>query len=74
MRWIGNVTGMWKEANAYRGLAGTTNKDHLEENRRWVDNIKVDLQDTELKGANLINLVQDMEKLWDFEHEMNFRA
>jgi hypothetical protein len=34
--------------------------------RRWEDNIKVDLGDIEIDGANWIRLAQDGVQWWDF--------
>ena len=47
MRWAGHVTRMGKESGAYRVLVGKPEGQRLlgRPRRRWVDNIRMDLQE-----------------------------
>jgi hypothetical protein len=65
MRWSGHVAGIGEDRNAGRILVGK-----LEGKRplgrpicRWVDNIKMDLRETEWGDMDWINLAQDR-NLW----------
>jgi hypothetical protein len=43
--------------------------------RRWEDNIKMDLRETRINGANWIRLAQDRVQWWAFVNTvMNFRV
>jgi hypothetical protein len=41
-------------------LGGPKVRDHWEDRRKWEDNIKMDLREIGLDGANWIRLAQDM--------------
>jgi hypothetical protein len=43
---------------------------HLEDMRRWKDNINVSLKYTECENMNWVHLVRDRFKLWDFVNTM----
>jgi hypothetical protein len=51
--------------NAYRILVGNPEgrRPQVRPRRRWVDNIKMDLRETEWDGADWIDLAQDRD-LW----------
>ena len=64
MRWVGHVARMGEERGVYRVLVGT-----LEEKRplgrprrRWVDNIKTDLQEVGCGYMDWIGLAQDKDR------------
>jgi hypothetical protein len=61
MRWAGHVERMGEGKNAYRVLVGRPEgKRPLgRHRRRWEDNIKMDLGEIGIDGANCIRLVQD---------------
>jgi hypothetical protein len=61
MRWAGHVARMGKGRGVYRVLVGRPEgKIPLgRPRRRWEDNIKMDLTDIEVDGANWIQLAQD---------------
>jgi hypothetical protein len=61
MRWAGNVASMGKGIGAYRVLVGRPEgKRPLgRPRRRWEDNIKMDLGEIGMDGANWIRLAQD---------------
>jgi hypothetical protein len=61
MRWAGHVACMWEERGAYRVLVGRPEgKRPLgRPRRRWEDNIKMDLREIGIVGANWIRLAQD---------------
>jgi hypothetical protein len=64
MRWAGHVTQMGGKRNAYRILVGKPEeKRPLGRPRsRWVDNIKIDLRETEWDGMDLIDLADDRDQ------------
>jgi hypothetical protein len=64
MRWAGHVAGKGEKRNAYRILVGKREgKRPLGRPRsRWVDNIKMDLRDTEWDGIDWIEVAQDREQ------------
>jgi hypothetical protein len=61
MRWAGHVARMGEGRGAYRVLVGRPeDKRPLERpRRRWEDNIKMDLGEIGIDGANWIQLAQD---------------
>jgi hypothetical protein len=60
MRWAGHVARMGEERGVYRVLVGKPGcKRPLGRPRRiWEDNIKMDLREIGIDGANWINLAQ----------------
>jgi hypothetical protein len=77
MRWAGHVACMGKGRGIYRILVGRTEgKRPLERLRhRWEDNIKMDLRETVIDGANWIRLVQKRVQWQDFvKTVMNLRV
>jgi hypothetical protein len=62
MRWTGHVARMGGGRGAYRVLVGRSEgKRPLgRPRRRWEDNIKMDLREIGIDGANWIRLAQDM--------------
>jgi hypothetical protein len=61
MRWVGHVTHMGEGRGVYRVLVGRPEgKRPLgRPRRRWEDNIKMDLREIGIHGANCIRLAQD---------------
>jgi hypothetical protein len=61
MRWAGNVARMGEGRSVYRVLVGRPEgKRPLgRPRRRWEDNIKIDLREIGIDGANWIQLAQD---------------
>jgi hypothetical protein len=61
LRWAGHVARMGEGRGVYRVLIGRPKgKRPLERTRhRWEDNIKMDLREIEIDGANWIQLAQD---------------
>jgi hypothetical protein len=61
MRWAGHVARMGERRGVYRVLVGRPEgKRPLGRPRhRWEDNIKMDLRETGIDGANWIKLAQD---------------
>jgi hypothetical protein len=61
MRWAGHMVRMGEGRGVYRVLVGRPEgKRPLgRARRRWEDNIKMDLRETEVDGANWIRLDQD---------------
>jgi hypothetical protein len=61
MRWAGHVARMGEGRGVYRGLVGSPEgkKSLGRPRRRWEDNIKMDLRETGIDGANCILLAQD---------------
>jgi hypothetical protein len=66
MRWAGHVAHMREERGVYRVLAGRPEgKRPLgRPKRRWEDNIKMDLTEIGIDGANWIQLAQDRVQWW----------
>ena len=64
MRWAGHVARMGAERGAYRVLVGKPEgKRPLgRPRRRWVDNIRMDLQEVGCGYVDWIGLVQDMDR------------
>jgi hypothetical protein len=50
---------MGAKRNAYRILVGTP--EGRRPRHRWVDNIKIDLRETEWTGVDWVDLAQDMD-------------
>jgi transcription termination factor 2 len=61
MRWAGHVARMGEDRGVYRVLVGRPQgKRPLgRPRRRWKDNIKIDLREIGMDGANWIRLAQD---------------
>jgi hypothetical protein len=61
MRWAGHVAGMGEDRGVYRVLVGRPEgKRSLgRPRRRWEDNIKMDLREIGIEGANWIQLAHD---------------
>jgi hypothetical protein len=77
MRWAGHVARMGEGRGAYRVLVGRPEgKRPLgRPRRRWEDNIKMDLGEIGIDGANWIRLAQDRVQWRDFVSTvMNFRV
>jgi hypothetical protein len=61
MRWAGHVERMEEGRGVYRVLFGRpeVKRPLKRSRRRWEDNIKIDLKETRIDGANWIRLAQD---------------
>jgi hypothetical protein len=61
MRWAGHVARMGEGRVVYRVLVGRSEGKRLlgRPRRRWEDNIKMDLREIGIDGANWIQLAQD---------------
>jgi hypothetical protein len=61
IRWAGHVARMGEERGAYRVLVGWPEGKRTlgRPRRRWEDNIKMNLRETGIDGANWIRLAQD---------------
>jgi hypothetical protein len=68
MRWVGYVTRMGEGRGVYRVLVGRPEgKRPLgRPRRRWEDNIKMDLREIGIDGANWIRLSRDKAQWWAF--------
>jgi hypothetical protein len=66
MRWAGHVAHMGEGRGVYRVLVGRPRgKRSLGRPRcRWEDNIKMDLREIGINGANWIQLAQDRVQWW----------
>ena len=66
MRWAGHVAHMGEEMGAYRVLVGKPEgKRPLgRPRRRWVDNIRMDLQEVGCWYLDWIGLAQDRDRWW----------
>jgi len=64
MRWAGHVARMREERGAYRVLLGKPEGRRLlgRPRRRWVDNIRMDLQEVGCMYMDWIELAQDRDK------------
>ena len=64
MRWVGHVACMDEERGAYRVLLGKPEGKSLlgRPRRRWVDNIRMDLQEVECGYVDWIGLAQDRDR------------
>jgi hypothetical protein len=61
MRWAGHVARMGERRGVYRVLVGRPEgkRSLARLRRRWEDNIKLDLREIGIDGANWIQLAQD---------------
>jgi hypothetical protein len=68
MRWVGHVAHRGEGRGVYRVLVGRPKgKRQLgRPRRRWDDNIKMDLREIGIDGANWIRLAQDTVQWRDF--------
>jgi len=66
MRWAGHVARMGEERGVYRVLVGKLEgrRPLGRPTRRWVDNIRMDLQEVECGYMDWIGLVQDRDRWW----------
>ena len=73
MRWAGHVARMGEESGVYRILVGKP--EGKRPRRRWVDNIRMDLQDVGCGYMDWIRLAQDRDS-WRMlvSAVMNFRV
>jgi hypothetical protein len=77
MWWAGHVARMGERRGAYRVLVGRPEGKRPVERprRRWEDNIKMDLGEIGIDGANWIRLAQDRVQWRDFVNTvMNLRV
>jgi hypothetical protein len=68
LRWVEHVASMGEGRGIYRVLFGMPEcKTPLERPmRKWEDNIKMDLREIGIDGANWIRLAQDRVQWWAF--------
>jgi len=68
MRWAGRVARMGEETGVYRVLVGKPEgkKPLGRPRRRWVDNIRMDLQEVGCGYMDWIGLAQDRDSWWTF--------
>jgi hypothetical protein len=66
MRWAEHVARIGEGRGVYRVLVGRPEGKRLLERprRRWEDNIKMDLRELGIDGANWIRLAQNRFQLW----------
>jgi len=65
MRWVGHVARMGEERGVYRVLVGKAESRPLgRPRRRWVDNIRMDLQEVGCGYMDWIGLAQDRDRWW----------
>ena len=66
MRWAWHVARMGAERGLYRALVGETGGKRLlgTPRRRWVDNIRMDLQEVGCGYMDWIGLAQDRDRWW----------
>jgi hypothetical protein len=64
MRWAGHVARMGEKSNAHRILVGKREGKRPigRPRRRWLDNIKIDLRETQWDGTDWIDLAQDRDQ------------
>ena len=64
MRWAGHVARMGEERGVYRVLVGKPEGKRLlgRPRRRWVDNIRMDLQEVGCRYMDWIGLAQDIDR------------
>jgi hypothetical protein len=68
MRWAGHVARMGEGRDSYRVLVGRPKRKRPlgRPKRKWEDNIKMDLREIGIDGANWIRLSQDRFQWWAF--------
>jgi hypothetical protein len=68
MRWAGHVARTGEGKGIYKVLVGMPDgKRPLERpRRRWEDNVKLDLKEIGIDGANWIQLAKDRVRWWAF--------
>jgi transcription termination factor 2 len=68
MRWAGHVARMEEGRGVYRVFIGRPEGERPlgRPRRRWEDNIKLDLREMGVDGANWIQLAQDRVQWWAF--------
>jgi len=66
MRWAGHVARIGEERGVYRVLVGKPEgrRSLGRLRRRWVDNIRMDLQEVACRYMDWIGLAQDSERWW----------
>ena len=66
MRWAGHVARVGEERGAYRVLVGKQEgkRPPGKPRRRWVDNIRMDLQEVGCGYVDWIGLAQDRDRWW----------
>jgi hypothetical protein len=77
MRWAGHVARIGVGRCVYRVLVGKPEgkRPVRRPRRRWENNIKLDLREIRIDGANWIRLAQDRVQWWAFVNTvMNFRV
>jgi hypothetical protein len=77
MRWAGHVASMGEERGVYRTLVGRPEGTRPlgRPKRTWENNIKMDLREIWIDGANWIRLAQDRVQWWAFVNTvMNLRV
>jgi len=62
MRWAGHVARMGEERGLYRVLVGKPEGPLGRPRRRWVDNIRMDLQEVGCAYMDWIGLAQDRDR------------
>jgi hypothetical protein len=76
MRWAGHVARMGEGRDIYRVLVGRpkSKRPRGRPRRRWEDNIKLDLMEIGINGANWIHLAHGRVQWWAFVNTvMNLR-
>ena len=77
MRWAGHVAHMGEETGAYSVLVGKPEEKRplWRPRRRWVDNIRTDLQEVGCGNVDWIGLAQDRDGWWKLVNAvMNLRV
>jgi len=64
MRWAGYVACMGEERGVYRVLVGKPEGPQGRPRHRWVDNIRMDLQEMGCGYMDWIGLAQDSDRWW----------
>ena len=62
MRWAGHVARMGEERGVYRFLVGKPERPLGRPRRRWVDNIRTDIQEVGCGNMDWIGLTQDRDR------------
>jgi hypothetical protein len=72
MKWVGHIARMGERRGAYRLLVEKSEgrRPLGRPKYRWENNIKIDLQEVEWRGINLIDLVQGRERWRDPVNEV----